>query len=104
MMRAYAVHLYTAAGIVLAFLATTEIASDAPNLSRIFLYFFLAVVIDATDGILARRYNVKQNAPAIDGGTLDNIVDYINYTFLPLVLIWKMNWLPQPAALFIVPA
>ena len=48
-------------------------------------------MIDATDGTLARRWEVKRVLPAIDGRTIDDIVDYLTYTFLPLLLVWRME-------------
>jgi phosphatidylcholine synthase len=42
--------------------------------------------------------------PSIDGRTIDDIVDYLTYTFVPLLLVWRMGWLPEPAVLWIAPA
>jgi phosphatidylcholine synthase len=103
-MRGYAVHLYTASGIVLAFLATAELCRPRPDPRWIFALFVAATLIDATDGSLARRWQVKRTVPEIDGRTIDDIVDYITYTFLPLVLVWRMGWLPEPELLWVAPA
>jgi phosphatidylcholine synthase len=62
------------------------------------------VLVDATDGPLARRWEVKRWLPAIDGRTIDDIVDYLTYTFVPLLLVWRMEWVPEPAAVWIAPA
>ena len=102
--RGYAVHVYTALGVGLAFLAAMEICAPAPDPRRCFILLFAAVFVDATDGFLARRWHVKTWAAAIDGRTIDDIVDYLTFTFLPLLLMWRMEWLPQPAALFAIPA
>lgn len=102
--RAYAVHLYTASGVVLAFLAAIEICSRSTSPERVFLLLAGAVLIDASDGPLARRFQVKRYAAPTDGRTIDDIVDYLTYTFLPLLLIWRMEWLPDPQALWLVPA
>jgi len=102
--RAYLVHAYTASGVALAFLAAMELCAAQPDPRRIFLFLIGTVVIDATDGPLARRYHVKQWASAIDGRTIDDIVDYLTYTFLPLLLVWRMGWVPEPGAVWIVPA
>lgn len=102
--RAYAVHVYTASGIVLAFMAAAEMTRARPDARLVFALLFGAVLIDATDGPLARAWEVKRFAPAIDGRTIDDIVDYITYTFLPLLLVWRMGWVPEPGALWIVPA
>lgn len=102
--RAHAVHLYTASGVALAFFAAAEICSASPDPRQVFLLFAGTVLIDATDGPLARRWEVKRWAAAIDGRTIDDIVDYLTYTFLPLLLVWRMAWLPDPGALWVMPA
>jgi phosphatidylcholine synthase len=102
--RAHAVHAYTASGVALAFLAAAEMCQREPQPRTVFAYLLGAVLIDATDGTLARRWRVKQWAASIDGRTIDDIVDYLTYTFLPLLLMWRMDWLPQPAWIFIFPA
>jgi phosphatidylcholine synthase len=103
-LRAAAVHLYTASGVALAFLATVEICSSEPDLRIVFLLLALAVLVDATDGPLARRWEVRRNLPAIEGRTIDDIVDYLTYTFVPLLLVWRMGWVPEPALAWIGPA
>jgi phosphatidylcholine synthase len=102
--RAYAVHLYTASGIVFAFLAAAELCARQPDPRWVFLWLTIAVLIDCTDGPLARRWHVKRYAKRIDGRTIDDIVDYITYTFLPLLLVWRMQWLPSPGGLWVAPA
>lgn len=102
--RGYAVHVYTALGVGAAFLAAAEICAPAPDPRRCFVLLFAAVFIDATDGVLARLWHVKTWAAAIDGRTIDDIVDYLTFTFLPLLLMWRMEWLPQPGALWAIPA
>lgn len=102
--RAYAVHVYTASGVVFAFLAAAEICRENPDARWVFVWLLVAGLIDATDGPLARRWHVKTRAPRIDGRTIDDIVDYLTFTFLPLLLVWKMGWLPSPGALWVAPA
>ena len=92
------VHLYTASGVVVAMMTLNAgLQGDYP---RTFLLMVLAVLIDATDGPLARRFNVKENVPQIDGRKLDDIADYANYTFVPLVLLPHAGWLPEPGWLW----
>ncbi len=106
--RAYAVHLLTASGVVAAFLAVAELFDDAPDERVVFAWLVVAVVIDAVDGPLARAWDVKRFAPDIDGRTIDDIVDYLTFTFVPLLLVWRMGWVPfapdLPGAAWIVPA
>ncbi|HEX2218908.1 MAG TPA: hypothetical protein VHG35_08895 [Gemmatimonadales bacterium] len=102
--RAAALHLYTASGVVLALFATVEICAPAPDPRTVFLLLAVSVLVDATDGPLARRWEVKRWLPAIDGRTIDDIVDYLTYTFVPLLLVWRMGWVPEPAAVWVAPA
>jgi phosphatidylcholine synthase len=103
-LRAAAVHVYTASGVVLAFLATAEICSAEPDPRTVLILLAVAVLVDATDGPLARRWEVKRWLPAIQGRTIDDIVDYLTYTFVPLLLVWRMGWVPEPALAWIAPA
>ena len=103
--RAYFVHLFTASGVVFAFLAAAEVCRPAgPRPRLVFLYLAIQVLIDAADGPMARLWQVKKRAPRIDGRTIDDIVDYLTYTFVPLLLVWRMEWVPQPAGLWVAPA
>ena len=89
------VHLYTASGTVLAFLVVT--AAVDGNATRALWLSLAALVIDGTDGMLARRFRVKETIPSFDGAMLDNIVDYITYVFAPVVLLWTGGYLPAGA-------
>lgn len=101
---AYGVHLFTASGIVFAVLAAAEIASTVPDPRVVFMWLGIQVLIDAADGPLARKFHVKRYAPHVDGRKMDDIIDYITYTFLPLFLVWRMEWLPWPALIWLIPA
>ena len=104
---AYGVHLLTASGIVFLLLAAIEICRDAPRPAVVFLWFVAATITDAIDGPLARRFHVKRYAPSVDGRAIDDIVDYLGFTFLPLLLVWRMGWVPggpDVAWLWIAPA
>ncbi len=91
---AYLVHLYTASGAVIAALTAHAIFSQ--DYRTAFLLMVAAVAIDATDGTLARHFHVKTVCPNIDGRAIDDIVDYLNYTFLPVLMICHAGWLPEP--------
>ncbi len=87
------VHLYTASGTVLAFLVI--IAAVNNEAIKALWISLVALVIDGTDGMLARRLRVKETIPSFDGAMLDNIVDYITYVFAPVVLLWTGGYLPD---------
>jgi phosphatidylcholine synthase len=92
---AYGVHAYTATGLLCGALIAADIVRG--NYRRSFVWMILAVLIDATDGTFARKLRVKEVVPHIDGRKLDDIVDYLNYTFLPLLMVGSAGWLPQPS-------
>ncbi len=102
--KAYFVHVYTASGVLFAFLAAVEISRVQPDPRWVFLWLAAAGLIDATDGPLARRFEVKRYAPALSGRTIDDLVDYLTFTFLPLLLVARMDWAPGPALVWIGPA
>jgi phosphatidylcholine synthase len=54
-----------------------------------------ALVIDGTDGMLARWLRVSETIPWFDGARLDDIVDYLTYAFAPMVLLWTGDYLPD---------
>ena len=91
-----AVHVYTASGMVLALLMVHF--SYEGDVEAVLWLFLAAMVVDGTDGLLARRLHVKTVVPNFDGALLDNIVDYITYAFAPMVLLWANGYLPDGAA------
>src|SRR6056297_308483 len=92
--QAYAVHLFTASGIFPAALAMHEVMQADCDPRLVFVWLLLSTLIDAADGPLARRYHVKTHAAAIDGRTIDDLLDYLTFAFIPLMLIWRMGWMP----------
>lgn len=91
--RAVAVHLYTASGAVLALLIL--IAAFQGEAVKALWLMLAALVVDSTDGLLARRFRVSEALPFFDGALLDNIVDYMTYVFAPMVLLWSVGYLPE---------
>src|ERR1700716_1543518 len=90
---AWAIHALTASGAVLAFLAVEK---DRWRLAL--LWLGAALVVDGIDGPLARWAGGMQRAPAIDGTTLDLVVDYLTYVFVPAILIYHAGLLPSTYA------
>lgn len=95
-LAAWGVHLYTAFGAVLGFLAL-EATADS-RYGAAFLCMAVATFIDSTDGTLARRMRVKEVLPHFDGARLDDIVDYLNYVVVPVVLAYHAGLIPQNSA------
>ena len=86
------VHAYTATGAVLALLMV-HFAYEGEVRAVLWL-FLAAMVVDGSDGFLARHLRVKTVVPEFDGALLDNIVDYLTYAFAPMVLLWANGYLP----------
>jgi phosphatidylcholine synthase len=96
---AWLVHLYTALGAVIAF--ATVILIQEKSFQDAFWLMALAVVIDATDGTLARAVQVKEKIPWFDGDRLEDIVDYANYVIVPCLFFFYADLLPRPDAWWI---
>ena len=59
-----------------------------------FLWMIAATIVDGTDGVLARLARVKETPPSFDGARLDDIVDYLTFVFLPVLLLYQAGHLP----------
>jgi phosphatidylcholine synthase len=92
-MAAWLVHLYTASSAVFGFLALTRIFYD--RYRDAFFWLALTVIVDATDGALARRERVASRLPHFNGAKLDDIVDYITYVFVPAFFAWHALLVPE---------
>jgi len=90
--KALFVHLLTATGAVFAMLAM--LAAVQQSWSVMFLWLVVAFAVDGVDGPLARKFNVKTNAPQIDGELLDLIIDYLTYVFIPAFALFSSGLLP----------
>jgi len=91
-LQALGVHLFTATGAVFAMLAM--LAASESKWSLMFLWLIVAFGVDGIDGALARKYDVKKNAPRFDGVLLDLIIDYLTYVFIPAFALFKSGLLP----------
>ena len=96
----WAVHAYTAAGGVLGFFAL--LAASQGESRHAFLWLMGALVIDVTDGLLARRVGVSVHLPRFSGARVDDAVDVFTYIYVPLFIVAQEQLLPHPA--WIVPA
>jgi phosphatidylcholine synthase len=99
---AWAVHAYTASSAVLAFLALRAIGEE--RFADAFRWLAVTMLIDCSDGTLARAVEVKRVLPWFDGTKLDDIIDYVTYALVPVVLLYEAHLLPVGAAPFIAAA
>jgi phosphatidylcholine synthase len=87
LIAAWLVHLYTASGFVLAFLAAVAVIDH--DFRTAFFYLALQIAVDATDGVLARAVRVSERLPWFSGAKLDDLVDYLTYVFVPALFVWR---------------
>lgn len=93
MLLPWLAHLYTASGAVFAFLAARAVIDfDYPTA---FFWLGVQVVVDATDGVLARALRVSERLPWFSGSKLDDIIDYLTYVFVPALFVWRAILVPD---------
>jgi phosphatidylcholine synthase len=91
---AYGVHVFTALGAALGFLALEAVIRG--DLTLAFWWLGAALAVDAADGPMARRLNVTETASRYDGATLDLVVDFITYVFVPAAMLFRPEVMAQP--------
>lgn len=90
---AWLVHLYTAAGGIIGMLALFVAAQG--DIRTAFLLLLLTIVIDATDGLLARAVRVQEILPEFDGAMVDNVIDFLTFIWIPVFIIGSLDILPH---------
>ena len=98
-LRAWLVHLYTACGAVVAFACILRIEQN--DFRNLFWLMSLAVLIDASDGTLARAIGVKERIPWFNGDRLEDTIDYANYVIVPCLFLFRAHLLPEQDAFWI---
>lgn len=94
---AFSVHLFTASGAFLAFMAM--LAAMRGAWAEMFGWLGAALIVDGLDGPMARRLNVEKHAPRWSGLVLDLIVDYLTYVFIPAVALVTSETMYYPLAI-----
>lgn len=98
-LRAFAVHLLTAAGGALALLAL--VAATRGWWEAMFMLLGAALVADAIDGPLARRLDVAERLPRWSGDVLDLVVDFLTYVFVPAYAVAASSLVPDVAGVLL---
>ncbi len=91
---AYGVHVFTALGAALGFLALEAVIRG--DLTLAFWWLGAALAVDAIDGPMARRLNVVETASRYDGALLDLVVDFITYVFVPAAMLMRPEVIAAP--------
>src|SRR6266568_1527279 len=95
--RAFAVHIFTAAGAALALAALLYAVRG--QWAAMFLCLGIALIVDGVDGTIARWLKVAEVLPRWSGDVLDLVVDFVTYVFVPAYAIAAGGLLPEPLAL-----
>jgi phosphatidylcholine synthase len=102
--RGFTVHVLTASGAALALMALLAAVRGAFDV--MFLCLGIALIVDGVDGTIARAIKVKELLPRWSGETLDLVVDFATYVFVPAYAIAAGGllppWLGAPAGIVIV--
>jgi phosphatidylcholine synthase len=94
---AFLVHVLTACGAALGLLAL--IAATRGDWPLMFLWLGVALLVDAIDGPIARGLNVAEVLPRWSGETLDLVVDYTTYVFVPAYAVTAGRLMPDGLAI-----
>lgn len=95
--RAFAVHVLTACGAALALMAL--IFATGGHWEAMFFCLGLALIVDGIDGPLAREFKVAELLPRWSGDTLDLVVDFVTYVFVPAYAITASGLMPDALAI-----
>jgi len=94
---AWSVHVFTASGLIPAFLAILSIDRGDWRLAMIWLV--VALVIDGLDGTLARWFRVEEILPQMNGKLIDFVIDFATYVIIPVYFFYKADLVQAPWAL-----
>jgi phosphatidylcholine synthase len=83
--RAFCVHIFTALGAGIALIALLEAVRE--HWAAMFAWLGAALLVDGLDGPIARRLDVGRVLPNWSGDTLDLVVDFTTYVFVPAYAI-----------------
>src|SRR6476619_8502626 len=95
-LAAFGVHVFTALGAGIALLAMLEAVRE--HWANMFGWLGVALIVDAIDGPLARKFDVMRLQPNWSGDVLDLVVDFVTYVFVPAYAIVASGLLLPVAA------
>ncbi len=98
---AWGVHLFTASGIVFALLAIIAVANH--NFCWCMYWLIIAVIIDGVDGMLARKFKVKEVLPFMEGKNIDFVIDFATYAIIPGYFLYECFWMVDGVKYYVLP-
>ena len=91
---AWSVHLFTASGLLAAFMSILAINEQDWQMAMVWL--IVCQIIDGVDGTFARLFKVKEVLPNMDGKTIDYVIDFVSYAVVPAYFIYQAGLLEPP--------
>jgi phosphatidylcholine synthase len=90
---AWAVHVLTASGVIVGFVGLNSVIDGHARAA--ILWLVGALLLDGIDGPIARKLDVRNRIPTLDGNSLDLIIDYFTCTIVPVAFLCKFDVLPS---------
>jgi len=90
---AWAVHAFTALGVIVGYVGLNSVIEGHARAA--ILWLVAALVLDGVDGPLARKLDVRNRIPTLDGNSLDLIIDYFTCTIVPVAFLYRFDILPD---------
>jgi len=86
---AWSVHIFTASGLLSAFMAL--VAIDNGDWKACWLWLLLCLFIDGVDGTFARMAKVGEVLPHMEGKYIDYVIDFATYAIIPAFFFYKVG-------------
>jgi phosphatidylcholine synthase len=90
---AWAVHALTTSGVVVGFVGLNSVIDGHARAA--ILWLIGALLLDGIDGPIARKLDVRNRIPTLNGNSLDLIIDYFTCTIVPVAFLCKFDVLPS---------
>ncbi|MGZ7085370.1 MAG: CDP-alcohol phosphatidyltransferase family protein [Ilumatobacteraceae bacterium] len=91
--NAWAVHVLTASGVIVGFVGLNSVINGHARAA--ILWLVGALVLDGIDGPIARKLDVRNRIPHLNGNSLDLIIDYFTCTIVPVAFLSRFDILPS---------
>lgn len=91
---AWSVHAYTITGGILGLFALIAIVDG--RMITAWVLLGIAICIDMTDGMAARKFRVREVLPFFDGAKVDDLVDFLTYVWIPVLILYVENLVTNP--------
>jgi phosphatidylcholine synthase len=90
---AWAVHALTASGVIVGYVGLNSVIEGHARAA--ILWLVGALVLDGVDGPIARKLDVRNRIPTLNGNSLDLIIDYFTCTIVPVAFLYRFDILPS---------